>query len=138
MSDAALPSESGTRAIVLIAYGLFLLAVFNGVTAIAGVILLYVKRAAAHGTAWDSHVRHLILVFWISVAAGLLLLAVMLPAAGSLLFSLFATDGHPSPVLIGWLLAVLPAIYIGCGVFAIWYLYATVRGLIYALDGKPY
>ena len=51
---------------------LFLIACVNGVTAIIGVIIAYVKRRDAVGTIWDSHFNNLILVFWVMVGAAIL------------------------------------------------------------------
>ncbi len=48
------------RSIVMLCYVLFLIACVNGVTAIAGVIIAYVKRHDAMGTIWQSHFKNLI------------------------------------------------------------------------------
>ena len=56
------------RVQVIAAYVLFLLAWMNGITALIGVILAYVKRHEASGTIWRSHFDNLILVFWVMVA----------------------------------------------------------------------
>lgn len=136
-SDTApVPRETGFA--LLVAYGLFLAAPFNGLTAIAGAILVYLKRAEARGTLWQSHVRNLLLVFWIGVAVLALMLAVAVEAFGGLIFSLVATDGHPPPALVGSLAIIAPALGIAGLLFAIWYLYRVLRGLIRALDGEPY
>lgn len=136
MSDA--PARGDLRAIVLIAYGLFLLALANGVTAIAGVILLYVKRDEARGTPWEGHFRNLIRVFWAGVIVACVALAIVLPMASTLLFSLITTNGNPPPPLVGGLVAILPLLWLGAVGFLIWYLYRTIGGFIRALDGKPY
>lgn len=136
MSEA--PDDGSLRAALLIAYGLFVLALFNGVTALAGVILVYLKRDAARGTMWESHVRNLTRVFWVGVVVLAVLLAVVLESFGGLLFSLFATNGNPPPALVGALFIVVPALYLAGLVFAVWYLYRTLTGLLRAIENKPY
>ncbi len=123
---------------MLIAYGLFVLAIFNGATAIAGVILAYVRRGDARGTIWEGHFRNLIHVFWIAVVFAAIFLAVVLQGVGGLAYSMFSTNGNPPPALVGGLLALLPLLYIAAVVFIVWYLYRTVRGFVRVLDSKPY
>ena len=57
------PDMASLRTIVMLCYVLFLIACVSGVTAIAGVIIAYVKRHDAVGTIWESHFNNLILVF---------------------------------------------------------------------------
>jgi uncharacterized membrane protein len=137
-ASAGAPGNAELRTILLIAYGLFVLAIFNGASAIAGVVLVYVKRDEARGTQWQSHFQNLIAVFWISFVVALVALALVLQAFGGLAFSLFATNGNPPPELIGWLVALVPLFYVGGIAFLIWYLYRTLRGLMRALDYRPY
>ncbi|MEJ1967200.1 MAG: hypothetical protein WDN03_00975 [Rhizomicrobium sp.] len=136
MSDAAATArDAGLKATTIVAYGLFLLAPFNGLTAIAGVILVYVRRDEMRGTVWESHGRNLVRVFWIGALLAVLLLAALLQGAGGLLFELFRTDGDPSPALIGGLAVLVPVLALAALVFTIWYLYRVLRGLLRALDG---
>jgi len=138
MAEAATRDDADLRAMLLIAYGLFVLAMFNGATAIIGVVLVYVKRDAARGTIWESHFRNLTHLFWISLTVALIALAILLQAFGGLAFSLFATNGNPPPALIGWLIALVPLFWIGGVMFVIWYMYRALRGLVHAIDSKPY
>ena len=126
------------RPALLIAYALFVLALFNGATAIAGVVLVYIKRGEARGTVWESHTRNLIRVFWISVVAFVVLLAVLLQGFGGLFFSLYTTNGNPPPALVGALALMVPALVLAFILFTVWYLYRTLRGLVRALENKPY
>ncbi|MEI9887468.1 MAG: hypothetical protein WDN08_13395 [Rhizomicrobium sp.] len=136
MSEA--PRSDGLRAAALIAYGLFLLAPFNGATAIAGVILVYLKRDEAHGTIWQSHFRNLTLVFWIGVVVAVLALAAIAQIFGGVLFSMATTNGNPPPALVGALFFLVPALFAAGTVFVVWYLYRTLRGLIRAIEGNAY
>lgn len=139
MSDAApREGEGGLKAIVLIAYGLFIAAPFNGLTAIAGVILLYVKRDEARGTPWESHVRNLLWVFWISAAAFAILFAVILAGVGSFAVSMSSTNGNPPAALVGGGAVVAAALMLVSLVFFVWYLFRTLKGLIRALESRPY
>lgn len=137
MSDMG-RDDNGLRATLLVAYGLFALAPFNGVTALAGVILAYLRRDEARGTVWESHTRNLIRVFWIAVVVAVVLLGVVIESFGGLFFSLVSTNGNPPPALVGGLFVIVPALWLACVVFAVWYLYRTLRGLIRALEAKPY
>ena len=130
--------DAELRTVLLIAYALFVLAMFNGASAIIGVVLVYVKRDAARGTIWESHCRNLTHVFWISLVVAVIALAILLQAFGGLAFSLFATNGNPPPELIGWLIALVPLFWIGGVIFLVWYMYRTLRGLVRAVDSKPY
>ena len=138
MSDTTATERSDLRTIALISYGLFLLALANGVTVIAGVILAYIKRDEARGTIWEGHFRNLIRVFWIGVIVAGAALALILPAISTLIYSLVATNGNPPPTVIGGLVAVVPILWLAGIVFLVWYLYRTIGGFIRALDGKPY
>lgn len=126
------------RPALLIAYALFVLALFNGATAIAGVVLVTIKRGEARGTVWESHTRNLIRVFWISVVAFVVLLAVLLQGFGGLFFSLYTTNGNPPPALVGALALMVPALVLAFILFTVWYLYRTLRGLVRALENEPY
>ena len=126
------------RPALLIAYALFVLALFNGATAIAGVVLVTIKRGEARGTVWESHTRNLIRVFWISVVAFVVLLAVLLQGFGGRFFSLYTTNGNPPPALVGALALMVPALVLAFILFTVWYLYRTLRGLVRALENKPY
>ena len=53
-------------------YVLNLLAFFNGVTAIFGAIIAYVKRNDAAGTIYASHFQQQLRVFWIALAVGII------------------------------------------------------------------
>jgi uncharacterized membrane protein len=138
MPEASAPSDAGLKAAALLAYGLFVLALVNGVTAIIGVIVVYVKRDEARGTVWEGHFRNLTRVFWISAVIVAIFLAVVLQGVGGLLYSLFATNGDPPPAVIGGVLALLPVLYLGAVIFLVWYLYRTVRGLLRASESRPY
>ena len=57
--------EDSARTMAIIVYLLYLAALINGLTAIIGVILAYVKRDESRGTVYESHFSNAIEVFWI-------------------------------------------------------------------------
>ena len=121
----------GLRAQVIAAYVLFLLAWINGITAIIGVILAYVKRHEASGTIWRSHFDNLILVFWV-VVIGLFIGFLTLPISLGVLIAQSPALWPPTftlPLVFG-ALAFLMLVF--------WSLYRTIGGLIRALEDQPY
>ncbi|HEY1838345.1 MAG TPA: hypothetical protein VGG36_11850 [Rhizomicrobium sp.] len=129
--EAAPAANAPARIAALVGYGLMIVAVANAVTAIAGVVLAYIKRAEARGTIWESHFTNMIRVFWTSVAA----IVVFIGAGVFGIVDLAATADHQPHML---LIALLPALYLlGVGL-VVWYLYRTIRGVLRALDNKAY
>ena len=134
MSDAArgpAASEVSLRILALVAYALFVFAFCNGVSAIAGVVIAYVKRDEARGTPYESHFSNMITMFWTAAAV----IALFIAAAGFGAVTILSAPHHqPQLSWIGygvaaWLCAV---------VFAVWYLYRAVAGFVRALDGKTF
>lgn len=82
----------------------------GGMSAIGAVIIGYIQRNDARGTVWEGHYDAIISTFWVAV--------------------------------VGFVVAVpLCIILIGIPVLAVlvvWYLYRAIRGLVHALDVKPY
>jgi uncharacterized membrane protein len=90
-------------------YVLNLLAFFNGVTAIFGAIIAYVKQNDAAGTVYASHFQQQLRVFWIALVA--------------------AVVGWVTVwILIGWPILL---------VLGLWYLYRNVSGLIRLANNRP-
>ena len=105
-------AESENRTMVIVVYGLYLAALLScGLAGIAGVIVAYLKRGDARGSIWSSHFDNQIETFWIWL---------VLAIAGGLTV---------------WVLG-LGLLVIG---FAfVWFLYRTIKGLLRALESKPY
>ena len=91
-----------------IVYILYFISVFIGITAIAGVIVAYLKRGDAPATA-VSHYTFQIRTFWIALLFGVISALTLVIGIGFLLG-----------------LAVL-----------VWYLIRMIKGFMLALDGKP-
>jgi uncharacterized membrane protein len=122
---------------VLAAYGLLLIAPGSGgVTALIGAVLAHVRLDGARGGLYESHYRNLILVFWVWLAVALVLLAFAFTGAAGLVVSLLAWPERNFPTggfLLGTALWSLGGVLAG-----IWYYWRLLRGLIRALDDKPY
>jgi uncharacterized membrane protein len=110
--SSASPADVDARTWVIIVYGLYLGAlVCGGVSGIVGVVLAYIKRDEFRGSIWGSHIENAIHAFWVW-----LLLCVL---------------GAPLVLLFGLGFLVIAAAFI-------YFVFRTIKGLIAAVDGKPY
>jgi uncharacterized membrane protein len=103
--------SSGSRTMAIIVYVLFL-STFIGfaIGPLVGVILAYVQRGESRGSNYESHYNNAIEIFWVSVVMVIL---------GTLTF---------------WIgIGIL--IWIG---LCIWYLFRSVKGLVRAIEARPY
>ena len=107
----ATAAASDLRTLAIVCYVLFFTALFSGITALIGLIIAYVKIGDARGTVWESHFDNLITVFWVALAGCIIgVLTIWVLGLGILiLFALF-----------------------------VWYLYRTIKGILAAVDSKPY
>ncbi|HEX2592983.1 MAG TPA: hypothetical protein VHL34_15900 [Rhizomicrobium sp.] len=158
-NTAPKPIEGDLRLVASLVYGLFLFSFFtHGLTALVGAVIAYVKRPDARGTIFESHFSNAITVFWVSVVFAILFtVAVIAGIAG--MFSLFGpgfwhwhahdwtahmhawqwqADGPAVPQSWWPLVGFLPVVPLGFLLYVVWYLYRVIRGLIHALDNKPY
>lgn len=98
------------RTTSIIVYLLYIAALVNGLTAIIGVVLAYVKRDDVRGTIYEGHFSNAIEVFWVFLVG----MIVAVPLC-------FILIGIPLVILI-----------------YVWVLFRTIKGLVRAIDGKPY
>lgn len=103
------PDVDSARRIAGICYALYALSFLIGVTAIAAIILGYIKREDARGTWVDTHFRWQIRTFWITLI-------------GSVVFWLM------SLIVIG--IPLLIALYI-------WAIYRIVKGWLRLYERRP-
>lgn len=119
------------RTMALISYGLYFAAFFNGLTAIVGLVLAYVKRSDARGTAYESHFDNLITVFWVGLVAMVVITcAIWFGVMGALL----AADKINPETSLLW----IPVALVAYLLVTIWYFYRTISGFVRALDSRPY
>jgi len=102
-------ADEKLKNLTLIIYILYLASVFIGVTAIAAIIINYLKKDDVAGTLYESHFRWQIRTFWFGI--------------------LWAVIGAVTIVFfIGFLILIATGI---------WLLYRMIRGLLALNDGKP-
>ena len=113
-APAPVPAPLATdenRVMAIVVYGLYLAAVVSGgIAGVAGVIVAYIKRGEARGTIWESHFDNQISAFWVWLA-------------------LF---------VVGCLTAIFIFGFAIIGIAFLWFLYRSIKGLIFAIDSKPY
>ena len=100
------------RTFSIVVYVLYLLAapsIFS--TMLIGVVVAYLKRGEARGTAFESHFANAIDVFWMALVVGLV-------------------------AFVLWPLFFLGAL-IHAALF-VWMLYRTIKGLMRAIEWQPY
>jgi uncharacterized membrane protein len=141
-ADSAPPDSE--RLLVLLSYGLFLIApTSGGVTALIGVVIAHIRLAHAIGTLHESHYRNQIRVFWTFLIFVLVMSVAMSLGLG---FSLFSLAWPFSP---GW--PFWPAAFVGMGwafllpvlgflflILILWYYWRMLRGFVRELDDQPY
>ena len=124
-------AQANLRSLVILCYVLYLLALVNGITAIAGVIIAYVKRDDARDTIWRSHFDSMIVTFWVMLVAGFIgMLSFLFSLGGVLVWPVV----HPALSLVTLMfggLLIFP-------IFAVWYLYRVIKGLVRASDDRAY
>ena len=112
MSEAPRVTDQDTgRLMAIVAYVLFLIGWPTlHLATIGGVILAYVQRDDVRGTIWESHIEAIITTIWISLVIGVIAVPLCFVLVGI-------------PLMIG---------------LVIWFLYRTIRGLVHAIESKPY
>ncbi len=108
-SNAVTGTSQSHNNLTLLVYVLLFLGLFNGLTAVIGVIANYVKLDDVRGTLYEYHFRWQINTFW----GGLAFLVV-----GGLLVW----------ILVGFLI---------WGIGAVWFLYRVIKGALCLNEGKP-
>ncbi len=103
------PSSAPDPLMAHITYGLYAVGFLNGLTAIVGVVIAYVRRPDVRGTYLESHFTYLIRTFWMSLLYGIICTLLLIIGIGFILF--FA--------------------------LAIWVIYRIVKGWIRLADAKP-
>jgi len=108
--DKTAEQLAGLKTLTMVVYGLQLLSIFVGITAIIGVIINYVKREDAADTVYASHFDWQIRTFWWGLAWSIV---------GFILLFAFGLG------LIVWFVA------------GIWALYRVIKGFLKLNDNQP-
>ena len=109
------PQGEGTKQLVdlrnltLIIYGLYILSMFGGITALVAIIINYIKRDEVKGTYLESHFDWQIRTFWWGLAGVALSFVLM-------------------TILVG---------FVTIAIVGVWILYRLIKGLLAVNDGKP-
>lgn len=101
-------TEKNQKDLTQLVYILQVISLAVGLTAIAGVILNYLKRDEVKGTYLEAHFRWQIKTFW------------------------YALGG----VILGWLLAIVLVGFLILAATGLWYIYRIVKGWLALNDGK--
>ena len=138
-SDSA--QNDTERLMVLLGYGLFLVAPMGGLTALLAVVIAHVRLAHAAATWLESHYRNQIRVFWTVLVYALAMMALFIFGMGYSLTSLLWPPGWPfwqgAMLGLGWAM-LLPEAGLLSLIMVVWYYWRLLRGFIRALDDKPY
>ncbi|WP_438951680.1 DUF4870 family protein [Porticoccus sp.] len=103
------PQVSGQlRDLTQMVYILQIISLVIGLTAVAGVIINYLKRDEVHGTYLESHFNWQIRTFWWLLAG----------------------------LVVGWLLTLVLVGVLILGLLYVWYIYRIVRGWLALSDRK--
>jgi uncharacterized membrane protein len=134
-------ADDDERLLVLLAYGLFLIAPpMGGFTGLIGVVIAHIRLTHVAGTIHESHYRNQIRVFWTMLVCWVLALALLSGAAGISFFTLLWPFGWPWHALMlgaGWVMLLWLAALFSL-VLVIWYYWRLIRGFVRELDDKPY
>lgn len=103
------PAPDSLRTYSMIVYALYALSLVSGITALAGVIMAYLKRDEAAGTVYQSHMQYLIKTFWYSLLG----------------------------MAVGWITAFIVIGFLIIIVVGIWFVYRVVAGFVKLMDNKP-
>ncbi len=107
--------QDSDRVLAIVAHALFLAGIPTmHLAAIGAVIIAYVQRDSVRGTMWESHFEAIITTFGTALAALLVGIVLCITIVGII---------AGVPILIG---------------MVIWVLYRTIRGLVHAIQERPY
>jgi uncharacterized membrane protein len=137
MSNDALSRDDSERLLVLLGYGLFLIAPAGGLTALIGAIIAHVRLAHTLGGIHESHYRNQIRVFWTMLICALVMMTLFTMGLGFSHFALFWAFQPNWPFMLGAGWAMLVAGLLSL-LLVVWYYWRLLRGFVRELDDKPY
>ena len=108
LTSSEVVPDDNLKNLTQLVYILQAISLVVGVTAIAGLILNYLKRDEVKGTYLEAHFTWQIKTFWYALLG----------------------------VILGWLLAIVVVGFLILGVVCLWYIYRIVKGWLAFNDGK--
>jgi len=94
----------------IVVWALFLASILSvAFTGVIGVIIAYIKRRDLAGTPYETHMTSAIRTFWITLIVG----------------------------IVGFVLLIVGIGLLVLGLLVLWHLFRVIRGLIFAIDGRP-
>lgn len=107
--------EDSARILAIVAWVLFIVGWPTlHLATLGGVILAYIQRGDVQGTVWESHYEALINTFWTGLVIGVAGVIACVTVIGLVV---------GIPLLVG---------------LVIWFLYRSIRGVVHAIESKPY
>jgi len=103
------PEYRSMKTLTVVIYALYAGALLAGISALAAIVLNYIKREDVAGTLFESHFRWQMRTFWFSL---------LWVALGGITFI----------VIVGW------AVW---GAALVWYIYRIAKGWLRLLEDKP-
>ena len=135
------PLDGSERLLVLLSYGLMLIAPpSGGLAGLIGVLIAHVRLGHAEGGVFASHYRNIIRVFWTMLVFWLVVMITLAWGAGLSVFSLFWPFGWPWHFLMlsgAWIMLSALAGIVSI-VLVIWFYWRLIAGFLRALDDRPY
>jgi uncharacterized membrane protein len=132
------------RLMVLLSYGLFLIApAMGGLTCVIAIIIAHVRLAHAAGTWLESHYRNQIRVFWTMLVYALALMVLFSFGLGYSVTALLwpFSPGWPFwtgfGLGLGWAM-LLPLVGVLSLIMGVWYYWRMLSGFVRALDDRAY
>lgn len=130
---ASLHETGNLRLFAILCYGLYLAALLNGITALIGVVIAYVKRSEARGTIYESHFNNLISIFWLALIVFVAFVSALVWGITGIALAVFGAGLNTVSLAL-----LLPAVYLLTLAALVWFLFRTVSGLLHAVDAKAY
>jgi uncharacterized membrane protein len=132
------------RLIVLVSYGLFLIAPpMGGLSGLIAAIIAHVRLSHARGTWLESHYRNQIRVFWTMLVLALAIMALFSFGLGFSALTMLWPFAPGWPFWQGAMVGLSWAMFLPIAGFlsllaVIWYYWRLLRGFARALDDKDY
>jgi uncharacterized membrane protein len=109
MGNELATADESAKKLTTVIYALYAISLFIGITAIAAIIMNYLKKDDVAGTIYESHFRWQIRSFWFGLLWAVVGVVTMM-------------------ILVGWVILLADSV---------WMVYRIVKGWLNLNDGKP-